>query len=81
MTDWFFDHGHLVVSMVKVNGEIPYFEVRYFDKLLGCIYPATRLDYEKCVRRLNCGFDPISSYWEDGLGHTCTVDGWLNEEV
>lgn len=71
-------------ALVTVN-EMPFdYDLHIFDVynkegiLLGSITPATIEDMQQIVSDLDNGGCPVSDKWEDGMGNTCTINGWAN---
>ena len=75
MKEWNFENGICVVES-EFDGDLHIFVVYNGDEYLGTIYPACIEDMKDCIKKLNSGKDPITEGWEDGYGHTCTLDGW-----
>lgn len=77
MKEWNFENGIRVVEE-DCDDELHCFKAYNNNEYLGTIFPDTLEDMKDCIKCLNRGEDPISGDWEDGLGNSCTLDGWEN---
>lgn len=75
MKNWKFENG-IEVYESELDYDLHCLKVYNGEDYLGAIYPATPEDMDNCKAVLDGGEDPISGMWEDGLGNTCTLDGW-----
>lgn len=75
MREWTFKN-EITVEEIAYDGDLHAFEVSHNGKRLGSIYPDTIEDMKSCITELDAGHDPISAGWEDGLGNSCTMNGW-----
>lgn len=75
MREWKFENG-ISVQEDEFNYDLHCLKVYHGEKYLGTIYPGSIEDMENCFKDLDNGNDPISNGWEDGLGNSCTLDGW-----
>lgn len=75
MREWNFSNG-ITVEEIEHDYSLHAFEVYHNGKHLGNIYPDTIEDMENCITELDAGHDPISGGWEDGLGNSCSMNGW-----
>ena len=75
MKEWKFENG-IEVYEKEYDYYAPCFEVYNEDEYLGTVYTSSGEDTTECVERLDAGFDPISDNWEDGMGNSCTLNGW-----
>lgn len=46
------------------------------DKYLGSIIAADRDDFDGLLDDLENGSNPVVDGWEDGIGNSCSYDGW-----
>jgi len=61
--------------------DLHHFEVWGLDgEFLGEITPGDIPNYGECVTKLNAGDCPICSGWDDGLGNSCSREGWGERE-
>lgn len=75
MKTWTFENG-ITVEETTYDYDLHAFEVYNDGELLGTVYPGDLEDMERCIAELDNGNDPITDKWEDGLGNTCTLEGW-----
>lgn len=75
MREWKFDNG-IEVFEKEHDHDLHIFKVYSGDSYLGTVYPDTIGDMEECIETLDSGEDPITGGWEDGCGHSCSLDGW-----
>lgn len=75
MREWNFENG-INVEECEFDYDLHCFKVYNGEKYLGIIYPGSIEDMESCIEELDNGNDPISDGWEDGMGNSCTIDGW-----
>jgi hypothetical protein len=80
MKDW--KRDCCVVVETAFDYDLHAFDIYGLDGyLLGEIVPADLANYNHCIERLGAGECPICDGWEDGLGNTCNLDGWGEEEA
>nr|DAG73559.1 MAG TPA: hypothetical protein [Caudoviricetes sp.] len=75
MKEWKFENG-IEVYEKEYDYDAHCFEVYNEDEYLGTVYTSSGEDTTECIERLDAGFDPISDNWEDGMGNSCTLNGW-----
>lgn len=73
--EWNFENGISVVEM-DYNYDLHSFDVYNGDIFLGTVYPSDIEEMKKCIECLDGGKDPISDFWEDGCGNSCSLEGW-----
>lgn len=72
---WNTQYGH-IINEVDYDHDLHAFDVYAGVRLLGSIYPSTIDDADECFEKLDNGEDPVADGWEDGLGNSCSEDGW-----
>lgn len=77
--NWNFEDG-IFVQEVDFDGDLHELEVFNGDEYLGTVTPPDVEDMEKCINDLDNGSNPITDNWEDGMGNSCTLDGWGEKE-
>jgi len=60
-----FDYDLHMFKLYALNGEY-----------LGNITPGDIENYKECMTKLDAGDCPICDQWDDGLGNTCSLNGW-----
>lgn len=75
MRKWIFEN-RIKVYEVDFDYDLHALEVYHNKRYLGTIYPADIADMETCFDELDKGNDPIDGHWEDGLGNSCSLNGW-----
>ena len=75
MREWNFDNG-IVVKETKFDSDLHCFRVFNGEEYLGTVYPDDCDAMRRCIADLDAGEDPIDYHWNDGLGNSCTLDGW-----
>ena len=75
MREWKFENG-IEVYESDYDYDLHCLKVYNRDEYLGTVYPASIEDMDDCFKELDAGHDPIDYHWEDGLGNSCTLDGW-----
>lgn len=66
-----------VVVEKDFDKDLHSFDVYALDgSALGEIIPADMGNYSECVVKLEVGECPICDKWDDGLGNTCSLEGW-----
>ena len=78
--DWTFSDG-IYVREAEFDGNLRIFEVFNGDDYLGDVTPPDVENMELLEKELDNGANPISGDWEDGMGNSCTLDGWGQEEM
>lgn len=75
MREWNFENG-INVEECDYDYGLHCFKVYNGGEYLGTVYPRNIEDMKLCIECLDNGEDPISGGWEDGMGNSCTIDGW-----
>lgn len=75
MKNWTFDNG-IEVYESEFDYDLHCLKVYNGDNYLGTVYPDSIEDMKSCFKDLDAGNDPITGGWEDGMGNSCTLDGW-----
>jgi hypothetical protein len=72
---------NVTVKAVSIDADLHEFVCYNHDgKLLGTITPGDLDDMNNCIKELNEGGCPIADRWEDGMGNTCTIEGWGEDD-
>lgn len=75
MREWSFSNG-ITVEEENYNYDLHCFSVFCNGEKLGVVYPDDIPAMDSCINSLDSGNDPITGSWEDGMGNSCTLDGW-----
>lgn len=76
-----FEKNSVVLDEYKIEVNTSENKIDFYDLdgyFLGAVYPD---DLKKDWGMILSGHDPISEKWEDGLGHTISMDGWFSEQM
>lgn len=75
MKTWEFENN-IRVEEAEFDYDLHILKVYHNDDYLGSILPLDIDDMYKLFEQLDNGSNPIEDKWEDGMGNTCTIDGW-----
>jgi hypothetical protein len=71
----------VTIEEVDFDYDLHQFEVyNHAGAYLGSITPATIEDMNYVIADLDKGGCPVRDGWEDGMGNTCSLEGWGGEE-
>ena len=75
MKTWEFENG-IRVEEAEFDYDLHILKVYHNDDYLGSITPDCIETMERCFEDLDNGSNPVEDEWMDGMGNTCTIDGW-----
>lgn len=76
---WSFPDGIQVRECGRSFEVYAWLPQRQAYRFLGFVW-STSDSFSSYCHRLDAGENPVSGHWSDGIGHTCTSDGWDGNE-
>lgn len=72
-----FETAAVNIEEVEFDHDLHIFKVTNKDgEMLGTIVPPDVEDMNLIIRELANGGCPVADKWEDGMGNSCTMNGW-----